>query len=176
MDQQPGGAPSGTTVAAHSTAAHRDDPLVASLWDFVAGVNRFRRRGERHLGLGDLEFSALRFLISRSEHGEETRQRDVGRHLGVGATTVSSIMDRLVRRGLATRTAHSQDRRSLHLAVTPQGREAMAGVLAPLQPSLRAALAHLSGAEAQSLSHTLRAFTAAMDHHPLAPAAPAAQH
>ena len=149
---------------------------MGDLWDFVAGMNRFRRRGERHLGLGDLEFSALRFLTARSEHGEEIRQRDVARHLGVGATTVSSIVDRLVRRGFATRAAHSQDRRSLHLAATPQGLEAMSSVLAPLHPSLSAMVAHLNGNEAQSLSHTLKALTAAMEHHPPLPSTPAPQH
>ena len=48
----------------------------------------------------------------------------LAQHLGVAATTATSIIDRLVKRGLVKRTRPETDRRSVSLSLTEAGRDA----------------------------------------------------
>ncbi|PZG29439.1 MarR family transcriptional regulator [Spongiactinospora gelatinilytica] len=48
--------------------------------------------------------------------------QDLARHLGVGLATVSGIVDRLVRHGLAGRHEDPDDRRVRRVELTPKGK------------------------------------------------------
>lgn len=54
---------------------------------------------------------------------------DIAKFLGVSATTVSAIVDRLVRRGLVRRERTEANRRVVLLSVTPDGRKAAEAIL-----------------------------------------------
>ena len=60
--------------------------------------------------------------------GDEAAMRAVLRSFRMPASTLTSVVDRLERRGLAARSRHPRDRRSLLVELTPAGREAAATV------------------------------------------------
>ena len=54
--------------------------------------------------------------------------RDLVAATGQKPSTLTGVLDRLERRGLLARAPHPGDRRALHVALTPAGREARAQV------------------------------------------------
>lgn len=78
------------------------------------------RVAHKELNFQPADIQSLRFL---SEH-PSSKLSDLGAHLGVVPTTASSIVDRLVDRGLVARRRPESDRRSIALSLTAQGRDA----------------------------------------------------
>ena len=68
--------------------------------------------------------SDIRALGFIAERGTPT-PRELADHLGVTTGAVTSMLDRIERAGLANRTPHSSDRRSIRLELTDRGREAV---------------------------------------------------
>ncbi|MDI3339819.1 MAG: MarR family transcriptional regulator [Sphaerobacter sp.] len=84
-----------------------------------------------------------------------TRVSVLARLLAVSTPTVTGILDRLVRQGLAYRTDDPRDRRVVLNALTPEGERVIAS-LHPLQEErLQAAVASLDPDTRQSLAHSL---------------------
>jgi DNA-binding MarR family transcriptional regulator len=65
----------------------------------------------------------------------------LARHLGVGASTVTEAIDRLVSLGLATRSRAARDRRRVELRITPLGVQRMRDSSVLSATRLEAALA-----------------------------------
>lgn len=71
-----------------------------------------------NLGLTPAEINALANL---SDNQPRTPS-ELGQLIGSPPTTVTSVLDRLERRGLVSRTRHPIDRRALVVQLTPTGR------------------------------------------------------
>lgn len=119
------------------------EQCAAEVIDAVPLVMQFMRAEMRRQGGTDLlsvpQFRALRFLSQYPG----TSLSDLAEHLGVTRATASSIVERLVRRGLIERVEHPQERRRNVHTLTPSGsehlqkardatRSRLAGVLAEL--------------------------------------------
>jgi DNA-binding MarR family transcriptional regulator len=72
-------------------------------------------------------------------------------------STLTSYLDRLEGKGLATRRVHPDDRRSFLVALTPAGRTLAARVHARLEELEDAALAHLSERDLRGFQAVLHA-------------------
>ena len=68
-----------------------------------------------------------RALVVLAYRGPQ-RTIDLAEELEVSSSTATRMMDRLVRRGLATRTAHPEDGRATQLEVSERGRELVAAI------------------------------------------------
>ncbi|HUC36740.1 MAG TPA: MarR family transcriptional regulator [Acidimicrobiales bacterium] len=62
-------------------------------------------------------------------YGGGRRLADLASSLGVSPSTATRMCDRLVRKGLITRTRDEIDRREVNLEVTPAGRQIVEGVI-----------------------------------------------
>jgi len=69
---------------------------------------------------------------------------DIARGLGVGLSTVTGIVDRLVEHGLVERHTDPEDRRLSRVRITPRGTDLLDGLWASRREHLGQALAALS--------------------------------
>jgi len=83
-------------------------------------------------------------------HGE------IARGLGVGLSTVTGIVDRLVEHGLVERRTDPDDRRLSRVRITPSGSELLDSLWASRYERLGQALGSLSPDERATLHHTLQ--------------------
>lgn len=85
-------------------------------------------------------------LIQLAEHPGLTID-ELRRRLGLSHSTVVRLVDRVVTRGLVTRTVHERDGRAVRLTLTADGQTAAADVVRARLDVLRTALAALSDDE-----------------------------
>jgi len=76
---------------------------------------------------------------------------DVARYLNVAMTTMSSAIDRLVRKDLISRRPHQDDRRSVALTATGKGRQAIEDQMAAYREACRAMQRSLDPQEQREL-------------------------
>jgi len=81
------------------------------------------------LGLRPVEFTLLQLIFSNPN----TTQKRLCDLLRVPAPQMTLILDRLLERGLAVRERDANDRRALHLRLTPEGEQMAEHSLAELQ-------------------------------------------
>ncbi len=91
--------------------------------------------------------------LSALRLGGPTRAGDLGRRLGIDASTLTRNLDRLASRGLVKRVADAEDARARLAELTVAGREAAAAVAEQEEAFARSILDHLpDGKEAAVLS------------------------
>lgn len=83
----------------------------------------------------------------------------LGAAVGTRPTTLTGILDRLERRGLITRAARPGDRRSVLIALTPDGARTAAQITAAMRDLESRALAGLSPTAITNALTVLRALT-----------------
>jgi DNA-binding MarR family transcriptional regulator len=77
-------------------------------------------------------------------------------------STASIVVQRLARGGFAAKTRSRDDRRSVHVSLTPRGRRLLRTAPAPTTARVIRALASLPGADARALSRGLRSLARAL--------------
>jgi DNA-binding MarR family transcriptional regulator len=92
-------------------------------------------------------------LIAASDRGLSSRE--LAAALGVGASAITPLVDRLVERGYASRREDPFDRRIARLQATESGAELLERLLAVKTDVLRDALAHLEPAELAAVGAAL---------------------
>ncbi|HEX6443586.1 MAG TPA: MarR family transcriptional regulator [Streptosporangiales bacterium] len=92
------------------------------------------------LGLSASEINALANLAD----GRGRTVSALAAAIGIRPTTLTSVLDRLERRGLLTRAAHPDDRRAVLVRLTPSGRRSAARVRRAVSGLERRALDGLS--------------------------------
>ena len=139
-------------------AAAEKPVVVHTLEEFPAAAIRFTRVLERNrlrLAVDNgLAPNEMRALFRVAEVGSITPKR-LADYMQVTTGSVTAISDRLVGRGLITREAHPNDRRSLHLTLTPAGHELMRTLHADFESMIAGSTASLTPEE-------VTAFTAAL--------------
>lgn len=90
-------------------------------------------------------------LLSRGPH----RLTELAGHHAVSAPTMSKTVTTLAERGWVERVRDPQDRRSVMIQITPDGRAMLAGIDQRLSARVAAMCAPLSAAECQDLQRGL---------------------
>lgn len=85
--------------------------LLAALDDYVAARDEAIARARRDLNVSELEAAAL----SRIGEDPGIRPSNLRAHLGVTAAGVTTLVDRLIGRGLLRRELDAEDRRVNHI-------------------------------------------------------------
>jgi DNA-binding MarR family transcriptional regulator len=106
----------------------------------------------REYGLTVATFSVLDALSSA---GEPLTPVAISRRLLVPAQTLTNLLDALERQGLVRRLANQADRRSILVAITPEGEEVLHAACRPVVRSENAWLACLKPAERETLIQLL---------------------
>lgn len=135
------------------------DTLVryeTALWNHLD--DRLATAGAVRLGT----LSALRVL---ARHPGAARVQELRTELGITVGAASKLVDRLERDGLATRTAHPDDRRSSLVTLTAAGDAALQEGTAILERALDEHLGDepAAGAVTTILEHLLTTLTPAVD-------------
>ena len=109
------------------------------------------RAAEKRVGLSAAQLFALHQLAE----GRALSVNELAQRTFTHQSSVSVVAQRLVRRGLATRTASRLDGRRVELRLTPKGRMLLHRAPEPAQERLIAALQQLRGQERRQLARTL---------------------
>jgi DNA-binding MarR family transcriptional regulator len=127
-------------------------------------------RGRRHVarrvdayGLTALQYVALSAI---GRHGPAVTMGDVGESLLLPASTVTSIVDRLVRDGLVERGVLPTDRRAVVANLTPAGEAVVASVESARRADLVEILASLQDGDLETLVRHLSHMLDGLDRLP----------
>lgn len=113
--------PTAESPAETATTRPPLDPEVAA----ARGAARLARTLENVLATVDLSLPQYRMLAYLHDVGS-TQASDLAGRLGVSRPSVTALIDGLVARGMAERTADPRDRRRVAHEITPTGRSALA--------------------------------------------------
>ncbi len=105
-------------VAAEPTSTHCSREILES----IPVVMHYLRRGIRR-ELGDKASVPQIRALSFIRRNPSTTLTTVSEYLAVSNATTSSIVDRLVKKGLVTRSEDPKERRCLQLSLTPKGQD-----------------------------------------------------
>ncbi len=82
-------------------------------------------------------------------------QREISRHLRIGASTVSATIDVLARRGLIARERSEADRRVILIRITPAGEELLSASIKNLLDEMQAILNSLTEDELETVTQSM---------------------
>jgi DNA-binding MarR family transcriptional regulator len=116
----------------------------------VPAVARFLRAQMRGYGKPHLSLSQLRVLYFLRRRSQASLS-EVADYLDVTRPTMSTMVDRLVQRGLVDRVSDPQERRRVILSLTPLGSAEMERVYDATLQTVGDRLAALSAAELQQV-------------------------
>jgi DNA-binding MarR family transcriptional regulator len=100
-------------------------------------------------------------LIVNADHGRSSRE--LAEHLGVGASAVTPLVDRLVERGYVERHEDPRDRRVTRLQATDRGVAMLDGWHAIQSDIMRDALQQLSPVELETVNAALLVLRGALE-------------
>ncbi|WP_370116321.1 MarR family winged helix-turn-helix transcriptional regulator [Streptacidiphilus sp. MAP12-33] len=106
----------------------------------------------------DMTASEINALANLAD-GHPRTISQLGSAVGTRPTTLTSVLDRLERRGLVTRRAREGDRRAVEIALTPQGRVAAGTVRETFDAVERRALDGLPPQAVAGFHQVLQALT-----------------
>jgi len=133
---------------------HPPDVRVAlDAFRHIVQALRVGRVGEGHAGLGSAQLFALQQI---AEHPDASIN-DVAALTCTHQSSVSVVIQRLVRQRLVAKVASSQDRRRQRLAVTAKGRRLLGRAPVAVQEHLIAAIAALPVTDRRALARSLSA-------------------
>lgn len=150
--------------AALKSESERPEGLVLVLRDISRVLLTFLTAQARSNGLGLRELITL----ARSADGQGVAPYEAGRALGLRASTMTSLADRLERDDLIRREAHPTDRRLLLLKATPRGRKLLDRIRGPLFESLAELVGVASQDEREFLTRFLEQTNALLLEHTIA--------
>jgi DNA-binding MarR family transcriptional regulator len=137
-----------------SRVAHPPDVRVAlDAFRHIVQALRVGRAGEGYAGLGSAQLFALQQI---AEHPDASIN-DVAALTCTHQSSVSVVIQRLVRQRLVAKVASSQDRRRQRLAVTAKGRRLLGRAPVAVQEHLIAAIAALPVTDRRALARSLSA-------------------
>jgi DNA-binding MarR family transcriptional regulator len=102
----------------------------------------------------------MRVLMLLSAVGE-ARMSDLAHQLGISPSTLSSLVDRLIEAGLATRREDSRDRRSVLVTLAPAGSKMLDQFNELGADALRSLLEQLDGSEIVTVNKAIELLVAA---------------
>jgi len=156
---------------AHAGAAERSGPAAVPDEDEITEAIILASRAMvaiavRSLGDGneDVTLPQYRTLVVLT-YGKR-RLADLAEALAVSPSTATRMCDRLVRKGLITRSRDEIDRREVNLEVTPAGRKVVAEVIERRRIEVRSVLEGVSADARRQLVDSLYVLAAAAGQSP----------
>lgn len=115
-----------------SNASHLP-PAILEVGDAIrayqAAVDDFDRESARLLGINETDLRCLEILL---QDLPQAIPGELATRLGLTSGSVSTMLDRLEKAGLLTRSPHPDDRRKTIIRVTPRAEQRASALVAPL--------------------------------------------
>ena len=135
---------------------HLDGDLVSQVTEQLASAfRRIRRSSVKELAPYGLTFSQARVLRVLARADSPLRIGDVATRLGIVPRSATSMVDTLETAGLVCRQADPDDRRSVLVALTPEGSGLMGRMHKARRASAEALFAKLDEAQLAQLQGLL---------------------
>jgi DNA-binding MarR family transcriptional regulator len=128
-----------------------------SLRELILAAEYYRQLASNALDLGVSDSQAISYLYARGAMG----QTSLGELLGYNTGTMTVLVDRLERSGMAERIPHPTDRRRLIVQLTKQGR----GMLERTSRSLSYAFKSIPPDQIASVTEVLRSIAGDLRDH-----------
>jgi DNA-binding MarR family transcriptional regulator len=150
--------PTSTGNASRKSATVRAEALdrVRTL---ISALSHSARAVERSTGVTNAQL----FLLQQLAEAESLSVNDLAMRARTQQSTVSIVVARLVRAGLAAKRKSANDGRIAVVSLTPKGRRLLTHAPAPPTTALLKAIESLSDGEARALASGLRALITALD-------------
>ena len=120
-----------------STPAGGHDPTETEALDafrnLTLAAEEFRHASANHFGLGITETVAMSYLAGTGPMSAH----DLANAMGLAPSSITSVLDRLAKAGIATRSAVEGDRRAVLVTMTPKGEEKLEWTRDRLRVALR---------------------------------------
>ena len=142
---------------------------VATADEFSLAWEAFFRATRRARGRSTGPLEGTRLSLAQYQLLEALRARprlpvsELAASAGVAPPTATRMLDALVRDGLAERTPCQQDRRVVHIALTPEGREAVHAAAERVAAGRARVRDQLSPAEQEQAAALLRRLSAVVE-------------
>jgi DNA-binding MarR family transcriptional regulator len=128
----------------------------------ISALTQSARAVERSTGITNAQL----FLLQQLATADSLSVNDLAARARTQQSTVSIVVARLVRAGLAVKRKSAADGRIAAISLTPKGRRLLAHAPAPPASALLHAIEALSDRDIRSLSDGLRALVSALDLSP----------
>lgn len=110
------------------------------------------KRYKSGYGLSPMQVQALFFIRETSD----PRMRDLATYLAITPPSATALITSLIRSGYVRRSQDRQDRRTLHIMLTPKGKRALEKRLAIAAKGIEVMLHHLTLEETRQFTHLLK--------------------
>jgi DNA-binding MarR family transcriptional regulator len=139
--------------------------LIREIIELQHKVDRARRQYQLDVWMSlPLTIAQLKSLFFISNQGS-TNLGNLAEALGVTPTNMTGIVDRLVKKGLVSRTENPEDRRMLSLRVTAEGEELVARLRQKRKGYMSEVLAHMGTDELATLAQGFASLVKAIETH-----------
>ncbi|TNJ48643.1 MarR family winged helix-turn-helix transcriptional regulator [Phaeobacter sp. B1627] len=136
-----------------------DDSLIA-LRRILRATELYSRNLAQASGLTPAQLRVLQILSSQ---GGSATPKELAQRMGVAQATVTSLVDKIVSRGMATRLRSEADRRQTNVVLEPRGQEAVKAAPDALQQRYVRAFEKLKDWEQAQLLASLERVAAMLD-------------
>jgi MarR family 2-MHQ and catechol resistance regulon transcriptional repressor len=134
----------------------RKAPSAVHVWlvmiKAMQAMGRYAATTIHSSGLGDSEFRILEILLHKGPLPVNT----IGPKVNLTPGSISVAVDRLLRKGLVSRTEHSQDRRIRIVALTAKGKELIGPVFRHHAAAMENVFSELTAEELRSFESALK--------------------
>ncbi len=135
---------------------------LEQLRTLISALTHSARAVERSTGITNAQL----FLLQQLAAADSLSVNDLAARARTQQSTVSIVVGRLVRAGLAVKRKSADDGRISAVSLTPKGRRLLAHAPAPPTTALLRAIEELSDREVRALSDGLRALVGALNLSP----------
>ncbi len=130
------------------------DSNVYRIWKSMVKIRRKLRSAM--INCSNLELTRTQFyLIKLIEHEEPCKMSSLAEMMGVKPSVISTMIDRLEQNGLVVREYSKNDRRSVFVSLTNQGREVLNKELELSKQVVISFLSHLAPHELETFADIL---------------------
>lgn len=120
------------------------------------------------VGAGEVRVSYLGVLLALW-NADDCKIGDLGRRAGLEPSTMTGVLDRMVRDGLVERGPDPDDRRALRIRLTDAGRAIQQPILAAIDATMVRAMRGVDEADQEQIKASLRRVLANTDRSEEAP-------
>ena len=131
---------------------HRADHIWLVMMKAMRALTRYAAAGIEETGLGLSDFGVLEVLLHKGPLPVNT----IGLIVDLTAGSISIAVDRLVEKGLVSRVESAEDRRVRIVALTPRGKDLIAGAFRKHSLQMKRVFSELSPEELRGLETALK--------------------
>ncbi len=107
-------------------------------------------------GVGQIRVSYLGVLMVLWRQNADLKSGELGRHAGLEPSTMTGLLDRMVRDGLVVREPDPQDRRAQRICLTEDGRKLRDPIMDAVNKTIGRVLDGIPQDDVNQLKETLR--------------------